>query len=97
MQLSFVVTVAKYLSFAKFSKALLVIIISPYSVSKNPSRYKILCNIYNMPVFYGEELLTLRPTPKLEDHLLSAVHDCLFSIFSDTLCIWRKQKKYTLF
>jgi hypothetical protein len=26
--------------------------------------------------FYGEELLTLRPIPKLEDLPLSAVHDC---------------------
>jgi hypothetical protein len=28
--------------------------------------------------FYGEELLAPRPTPKLEDHTLSAVRDCLF-------------------
>jgi hypothetical protein len=27
--------------------------------------------------FYGEELLARRPTPKLEDHPLSAVRDCL--------------------
>jgi len=26
-----------------------------------------------------------RPTPKLEDHPLSAVHDCLFNIFAATL------------
>jgi hypothetical protein len=26
--------------------------------------------------FYGEELLALRPTPKLENHPLSAVRDC---------------------
>jgi hypothetical protein len=30
-----------------------------------------------------------RPTPKLEDHPLSAVRDCLFSIFAATLHIWR--------
>jgi hypothetical protein len=30
-----------------------------------------------------------RPTPKLEDHPLSAVRDCLFSIFAATLCTWR--------
>jgi hypothetical protein len=35
--------------------------------------------------FYGEELLASRPTPKLEDHSLSAVHDCLFNIFEATL------------
>jgi hypothetical protein len=36
---------------------------------------------------YGEELLTPRPTPKLEDHPLSAVGDCLFNIFAATLHI----------
>jgi len=30
---------------------------------------------------YGEELLNCHPTSKLEDHLLSAVHDCLFNIY----------------
>jgi len=29
-------------------------------------------------VFYGEELLAPRPTPKLENHPLSVVRDCLF-------------------
>jgi hypothetical protein len=38
-------------------------------------------------VFYGEELLTPRPTPKLEDHPMSAVRDCLFNIFAVTLHI----------
>ena len=36
---------------------------------------------------YGEELLAPRPTPKLEDHPLSAVRDCLFNIFAATLHI----------
>jgi hypothetical protein len=40
-----------------------------------------------MLVFYGEELLAPRPTPKLEDHPLSAVRDCLFNIFTATLHI----------
>jgi len=31
--------------------------------------------------FYGEELLVPRPKPKLEDHPLSAVRDCLFNIY----------------
>jgi hypothetical protein len=35
--------------------------------------------------FYGEDLSTPRPTPKLEDHSLSAVRDCLFKIFAGTL------------
>jgi hypothetical protein len=34
---------------------------------------------------YGEGLLVPRPTPKLEDHPLSAVRDCLFNIFAATL------------
>ena len=36
-------------------------------------------------LFYGEGLLALHPTPKLEDHPLSAVCDCLFNIFTATL------------
>jgi hypothetical protein len=41
----------------------------------------------NMKRFYGEELLAPRPTPKLEDHHMSAVRDCLFNIFAATLHI----------
>ena len=37
--------------------------------------------------FYGEELLALRPTPKLEAHPSPAVRDCLFNTFVDTLHI----------
>jgi hypothetical protein len=39
--------------------------------------------------FYGEDLLAPRPTPKLENHPLSAVRDCLFNIFAASLHIWR--------
>ena len=39
----------------------------------------------NYTSFYGEELLAPRPTPKLEDHPLSAVRDCLFNIFAAIL------------
>jgi hypothetical protein len=46
-------------------------------------------NFRNKLIFYGEELLALSPTPKLEDHPLSAVRDCLFNIFVATLHIWR--------
>jgi hypothetical protein len=38
-------------------------------------------------VVYGEELLAPRPTPKLEDHPVSVVRDCLFNIFAATLLI----------
>ena len=41
----------------------------------------------NSIFFYGEELLAPRPTPKLEDHHLSAVRDCLFNLFVATLPI----------
>jgi hypothetical protein len=37
--------------------------------------------------FYVEGLLAPRPTPKLEDHLSSAVRDCLFNLFTATLHI----------
>jgi hypothetical protein len=42
-----------------------------------------------MVMFYGEELLALRPTHKLEVHSLSAVRDCLFSVFAATVYTWR--------
>ena len=35
--------------------------------------------------FYIKELLAPRRKPKLEDHSLSAVRDCLFNIFASTL------------
>jgi hypothetical protein len=37
--------------------------------------------------FHSQELLAPRPTPKLEDHPLSAVRDYLFKIFAATLHI----------
>jgi len=37
--------------------------------------------------FCGEKLLAPRPTPKLEDHPLLAVHDCVCNIFAATLHI----------
>jgi len=40
---------------------------------------------HNRGHFYGEELLPPRPTPKLEDHPLSAVCNCLFNIFTANL------------
>jgi hypothetical protein len=41
----------------------------------------------NIVSFYGEDLLTLRPTAMLDDHPLSAVRDCLLNIFAATLFI----------
>jgi hypothetical protein len=42
----------------------------------------------NLICFYGKELLAPRPTsPKLEDHPVSAVRNCLFNIFAATLHI----------
>ena len=38
--------------------------------------------IRNIVGFYGEELSASRPTPKLEDHLLSAVGKYFFNIYT---------------
>jgi hypothetical protein len=46
-------------------------------------------HVRNKLIFYGEELSAPRPTPKLEDHPLSALHECLFDIFTATLHTWR--------
>jgi hypothetical protein len=47
-------------------------------------------NFRNKLIFYGEKVLAPGPTPKLEDHPLSAVRDCLFNIFfAATLHVWR--------
>jgi hypothetical protein len=43
----------------------------------------------NKVIFYGEEFLAPRPIPKLEDHPLSAVRNCLCNIFAASLHIWR--------
>jgi len=44
-----------------------------------------VCEFFNNIRFNGEELLAPRPTPKMEDHPLSAVRDCLFNIFAANL------------
>ena len=41
----------------------------------------------NIIRFYGEELLAPRPAPKLDDHPLSAIRNCVFNIFSSTFYI----------
>jgi hypothetical protein len=54
-------------------------------VSSPPS-----CEMFlNVLSFYGEELLATCPTPKLEDHPLSTVRECLYGIFLATLCTWK--------
>jgi hypothetical protein len=39
----------------------------------------------NRSIFYCEDLLAPRPSPKLENRPMSAVRDCLFNIFAATL------------
>jgi hypothetical protein len=46
-------------------------------------------NVRNRLFFYGEDLLAPPPTPKLEDHTLSAGHDGLFNVFAAALHICR--------
>jgi hypothetical protein len=50
---------------------------------------RLFVNFRDKLIFYGEEMLAPRPTPKLEDHPLRAVRDCLFYIFAAILHIWR--------
>jgi hypothetical protein len=54
--------------------------------SQEPSTGRRPCITFRNKLFFnGEELLAPRPTPRLEDHTLSAVRDCLFNIFAATL------------
>ena len=53
--------------------------------SNSPGPRLILWLFRNVVRFYDEEILAPRPTPKLEEHPLSDVRDCLFNIFSATL------------
>jgi hypothetical protein len=63
-----------------------------YSIHKNP--LKMPCEMFrNIVIFYGKKLLASRPTPKLEDHPLSAVRDCLFKLVAATLHKKKKKKK----
>jgi hypothetical protein len=48
-------------------------------IHSSPKPFVIL---HNKLIFYREELLVPHPNPKLEDHPLSAVYDCLFKIFA---------------
>jgi len=60
-----------------------------YRVYKGPPISMPYIIFRNKLVFYSEELLAPRPTPKLEDHRLSAVRDFLFNVFVATLHTWR--------
>jgi len=40
------------------------------------------CTFRSKVSFYGEDLTTCGPNPKLMDHALSAIRDCLFNIFA---------------
>jgi len=42
-------------------------------------------------------LLAPRPTPKLEDHPVSAVRDCLFNIFAATLLTGGRSSTFLYF
>jgi hypothetical protein len=60
----------------------------PHAIHERPGPR--LCVVFrNMVIFYGEELLAPRATPKLEGHPLSALRDCLFNVFAATLYIRR--------
>jgi len=62
----------------------------PYPDPKYQFTSEAFCvTIRNNIRVYGKELLAPRPTPKVEDHNLSAVRDCLFNIFAATLPYWR--------
>jgi hypothetical protein len=50
----------------------------------------------NKDSFYSEDLSTPLPTPKLEDHPLSAVHNCLFNIPTATLHIGSRSSVHNL-
>jgi hypothetical protein len=51
------------------------------------------CVTFHISVIsYCEELLAPHPHPKLEVHILSAVHDCLLNIFTATHHIWRSSR-----
>jgi hypothetical protein len=54
-----------------------------------------MCSVTKV-FFNGEELLAPRPTPKLEDHPVSTVRDCLFNIFAATLLIGARSSVRTL-
>jgi len=65
----------------------------PFSLSLAVPEYHnhldVLFTFRSTRVFYGEESLDPHTTLNQEGHLLSAVRDCLFSIVTATVHIWR--------
>ena len=59
----------------------------PRSLQWSPPEEASRMWVFLNKVFYREGLLAPRPTPKLEDHPSSAVHNCLFNLFAATLLI----------
>ena len=55
--------------------------------SNSPGPRLILWLFCNLVRYYGEELFAPRQTPKLEDHPLPTVRECLCNIFAATLHI----------
>jgi hypothetical protein len=49
---------------------------------------RLLQHFHNKLIFYREDLLAPRPTPKLEDHPFSAVHNCLLNIIATFPHTW---------
>ena len=58
---------------------------APHCMATDISMCRPCAVMRNVLSFYGKQLLAPRPAPKLEDHPLSVVCNCLFSIFAATL------------
>ena len=67
-----------------YHKSLTLFRVLSQRISLSPRQ---LWTFLNKGSVYGEELLAPRPTPKLEDHAVSTVRDCLFNISAATLHI----------
>jgi len=58
--------------------------------TKRSIQSRIKCELFVIwQYFYGEDLLTPCPNPKLEGYPLSSVSNCVFNIFATTPCIRR--------
>jgi hypothetical protein len=67
-----------------------------YVVLKDQSTSDAFVNGRNIVSFNGEELLPPRPSPMIEDHPLSPVHDRLFNIFAATFYIGGRSSRCNL-
>jgi len=57
--------------------------------SQNSSKSQDLVTFPNILVIYCEILSPSSQPPKLDDHLLLAIRDYLFTIFASSLHVWR--------